>query len=188
MTMTGHNIVMENNLSCPLPGTFPTTEEFQQGLGLSGTVGLYVTSIMVLLFNSALFAVLVRKFIQEVPERQVRPNIWFWFFFFFWFLGSPYMLGYILVHSHLILYLPDHLHAQVHRVLTGCVQGVWSHGDWKVIKWWGMIYGIYKHLCQVCGAQPAVVWRGERADKKCWGKPNHEVCIVLYCLKVMITV
>ena len=187
MTMTGHNIVMENNLSCPLPGTFPTTEEFQQGLGLSGTVGLYVTSIMVLLFNSALFAVLVRKFIQEVPERQVRPNIWFWFFFF-WFLGSPYMLGYILVHSHLILYLPDHLHAQVHRVLTGCVQGVWSHGDWKVIKWWGMIYGIYKHLCQVCGAQPAVVWRGERADKKCWGKPNHEVCIVLYCLKVMITV
>jgi len=76
MTMTGHNIVMENNLSCPLPGTFPTTEEFQQGLGLSGTVGLYVTSIMVLLFNSALFAVLVRKFIQEVPERQVPHICW----------------------------------------------------------------------------------------------------------------
>ena len=49
--------------------------QFQLGMGTSGTVGLYVTSIMVCLVNATMFAILIRKFLREVPERQVRQIV-----------------------------------------------------------------------------------------------------------------
>lgn len=72
--MTDHHSQVDLNESCPHEGTFPTMDQFQHGMGVSGTVGLYVTSILVLLINSGMFAILVRKFLKEVPERQV-PNL-----------------------------------------------------------------------------------------------------------------
>ena len=50
--------------------------QFQLGMGTLGTVGLYVTSIMVCLAKATMFAILVRKFLREVPERQVPDLCW----------------------------------------------------------------------------------------------------------------
>eukprot|EP00092_Neocalanus_flemingeri_P032239 GFUD01035043.1.p1 GENE.GFUD01035043.1~~GFUD01035043.1.p1 ORF type:complete len:191 (-),score=49.38 GFUD01035043.1:74-646(-) len=62
------------NHSCPAEGTLPTMSQLQQGMGVSGTAWLYVSSVLVCSVNCAMFLILVRKFIREVPERQV-PNL-----------------------------------------------------------------------------------------------------------------
>eukprot|EP00092_Neocalanus_flemingeri_P015549 GFUD01016831.1.p1 GENE.GFUD01016831.1~~GFUD01016831.1.p1 ORF type:complete len:327 (-),score=84.16 GFUD01016831.1:50-1030(-) len=62
------------NYSCPAEGTLPTMSQLQQGMGVSGTAWLYVSSVLVCSVNCAMFLILVRKFIREVPERQV-PNL-----------------------------------------------------------------------------------------------------------------
>jgi hypothetical protein len=73
--MTDHHGINDYNHSCPHEGTFPTMSQFQLGMGTSGTVGLYVTSIMVCLVNATMFAILIRKFLREVPERQVKQIV-----------------------------------------------------------------------------------------------------------------
>lgn len=74
--MTDHNSINDYNHSCPHEGTYPTMSQFQLGMGTPGTVGLYVTSIMVCLVNATMFAILIRKFLREVPERQVPDLCW----------------------------------------------------------------------------------------------------------------
>ena len=66
------SMVNSYNHSCPSEGTFPTIEQLQLGMGVSGTAGLYVSSLLVCGVNCGMFIVLIRKFIKEVPERQVR--------------------------------------------------------------------------------------------------------------------
>jgi len=63
-----------HNASCPAEGTFPTFTQFQLGVGASGAAGLYVSSMVVFIINAAMFAILIRRFMKEVPENQI-PNL-----------------------------------------------------------------------------------------------------------------
>ena len=113
-----------------------------------------------LIINFLLFCILVKKFLDVVPIKQVKCHIKI---ILIHKLGSKFDLGELSVHRHPFLRLLHAAAAEVHRVHPGDIPGLRGLGHLQVKE-----LVVILIPPQVRGAQSDVVWGRETADERCW--------------------